>query len=242
MKSNCWASILGDCGRGRSREHYISDGIIDDESVLVFGLPWCRDKPVTIGIKNAVAKILCGTHNSALSEFDAEAAKLKKFLINNVYAPPRTGTTITLDGFLLEKWALKTFVNLGYIGGLNLEQSKRLEPNEQIVRYLFRNEAIAEEVGLYFVSGKVNDENYRAGLTWDALINPKNPAEVFGMTFAFHGLRFVISIPQGHAEKKIARLGLVKGVDYSNAEIIYRPPNVSLRSGTGELREIDLQW
>jgi hypothetical protein len=233
--------MLGDCGGGKSGEHYISSGIIDDDSVRVFGFPWCRDEPVTIGKSSAVGNVLCVKHNSALSDFDAEAIKLKEFLRTNVYAPPSTGTKITLNGFRLEKWALKTFINLGYLKGLNLVQTNRLEPPEQIVRYIFRNEPIADGVGLYFVSGKVTDENYLAGMSWEALINAKNPTEVFGMTFAFHGLRFVISTPQGRAEARIAGLGVAKGVDYSKAQIAYRPPNVTFRNGTGELRHIDLQ-
>jgi len=36
MGLECGASILGDCGRGKSGEHYITDGIFDDESVIVF--------------------------------------------------------------------------------------------------------------------------------------------------------------------------------------------------------------
>jgi hypothetical protein len=242
MGLDCWASILGDCGSGKSREHYISDGIFDGESVTAFGLPWCRDNPITLGLKSATAKILCGKHNSALSEFDGEAAKLSKFLLTNVLAAPLTESATTLNGFGLEKWALKTFVNLGYIRGLHREQSNRLEPTARLIRYIFRNETIADGVGLYFVTGKLSSENYQGGLWWDAIQNPDNPAEIFGMAFTFYGIRFVISTPPIRAERKIAGLGLVKGFDYSYAKIIYRPSNISLKSGTGALKRIDLQW
>jgi hypothetical protein len=104
----CWASILGGCGGGSSREHYISDGILDGRTVNAFGLEWCKDAPKTIGIASATAKILCKIHNEALSPFDAEASKLSQFLTANVWDDPLKTDTITLSGPFIEKWALKT--------------------------------------------------------------------------------------------------------------------------------------
>lgn len=161
---NCWASSLGDCGEGVSREHYVSNGIFDSESITAFGLPWCRDKPVTIGLKSAVAKILCGKHNSALSMFDGEAVKLSQFLETNVLEQPLIESTIHLQGTFLEKWALKTFLNLGYLAALHREQPGRLNPPEELIRYIFRNTPITEGVGLYFITDTINNDSYGTGL------------------------------------------------------------------------------
>lgn len=239
---DCWASTLEDCGRGKSREHYISDGIFDGETVTAVGLPWCRDKPVTIGMRSAVAKILCGKHNSALSRFDAEAAKLSKFLVTNVLDQPLAEAAISLSGRHLEKWALKTFLNLGYIRGLHREQPNRLDPPANLVRHIYLDEPIADGVGLYFVTGKVSNQDFGPGLWWNVIQNPKNTAEIFGMAFTFFGVRFVISIPPIRAEDKIASLGQVNGFDYSSAKILYRPPNIGLMSSTAGLKRIDLKW
>jgi len=242
MGLDCWASLLKDCGKGNSREHYISDGIFDGHPVTAFGLPWCRDKPVTIGMRSAVAKILCGKHNSGLSEFDAEAAKLSKFLVTNVLDDPLAQASISLNGRHLEKWALKTFFNLGYIRGLHREQPNRIDPPPHLVRHLFLNESVADGVGLYLVTGKVSNTDFGPGLWWNAIQNPTNKAEIYGMTFTFFGIRFVISIPPIRAEEKIARMGLVKDFDFASAKILYRPPNIGLTSSTAGLKRIDLQW
>lgn len=242
MGLDCWASILEDCARGRSREHYISDGIFDGESVTAFGLPWCRDQPIIMGMRSAVAKILCGKHNSDLSEFDAEAAKLSKFLVTNVLDEPLVKATISLNGRRLEKWALKTFLNLGYIRGLHREHPNRLDPPAHLVRHIFLDEPVADGVGLYFVTGKVSNQDYGPGLWWNVIQNPKNTAEIFGMAFTFFGVRFVISIPPIRAEGKIAGLGQVNGFDYSSAKILYRPSNIGLTSSTGGLKRIELEW
>ena len=242
MGFDCWASILGNCAKGKSREHYISDGIFDGESVTAIGLSWCRHKPVTIGMNRAVAKILCGKHNSALSDFDAEAAKLSKFLATNVLDQPLNESTITLNGHRLEKWALKTFLNLGYLRGLHREQHNLLEPPPHLVRHIFHDEAVADGVGLYFVTGKISNENFGAGLWWNAIQNPQRLEEIFGMAFTFFGVRFVVSIPPIRAEEKIAALGKVKDFDYSSAKIVYRPSNISLTSRTAALKQIDFEW
>ena len=136
-RMTCWALSLGDCANGLSREHYISDGIFDDVFLTVVGLPWCRHEPRKIALKSAVAKILCEKHNSALSPFDSEAANLSKFLVSHVYRQPLVDSSVKLQGKLLEKWALKTFLNLGYLRALHREQRNAINPPESLVRYVF---------------------------------------------------------------------------------------------------------
>lgn len=239
---DCWASLLGDCARGASREHYISDGIFDSQQVTVVGLPWCRQEPMTIGLQRAVEKILCGKHNSALSAFDAEAGKLSRFLQTNVLHTPLAESTISLKGRLLEKWALKTFLNLGYIRGLHREQPNRLEPRSDLVRYIFENAPVADGVGLYLVAGKISNDDYARGLWWNVIQNPERLEEIFGVVFTFFGVRFVVSIPPNRAEEKIARLGQVNGFDYSTAQTTYRPSNIVLASSMAGRKEIQLEW
>ena len=216
---DCWASVLRDCGQGKSREHYISDGIFDGQIVTAFGLPWCRDKPLTIGMRGAVANF-----------------------VGNVLVDPRAEASITLNGRHLEKWALKTFFNLGYMRGLHREQANRLDPPSHLVRHLFSNEPAAEGVGLYFVTGKISNRDFGPGVWWNAIQNPDNKTEIYGMTFTFFGIRCVVSIPPIRAEQRIAAMGRVNDFDYASAKILYRPPNIGLTSSTAGLKRIDLQW
>ena len=242
----CWASILGDCGEGQSGEHYISDGIFDGATVTAVGLPWCRDKPRTIGMRRAVANILCGRHNWALSPFDAEAAKLSAFLRENIHKQPLDAATVRLNGVLIEKWALKTFLNLGYIRGLSRVQSNRIDPRTDLVRYLYRNEPVADGVGLYFITGAVSsDMNTTTGLWWNSIDNRdlnEPTTKVFGMTFTFFGVRFVVNIAPIRAEEKIAAMGRVNDFDFSTASVSYRPPGFTMRSGTAGEKRIEFKW
>lgn len=238
----CWASCLSNCGEGISREHYISDGIFDGVTVTTYGLPWFRQETVTIGLKTAVAKILCGRHNNALSDFDGEAAKLSKFLPNVLARDFDAQGHLLLRGTYLEKWALKTFLNLGYLGALDREQPNPLQPPESLVRYVYLNTPIAEGIGLYFVSSEINDRNYEAGVSWCSVRSRANPNQVCGMTLKFYGLRFVVSISPKLANEMIAGMGEVNDLNYSQEHISYRPTTIVLNSDTTNVKTIELQW
>ena len=238
----CWASCLGDCGGGPSREHYISDGIFDAEEITVFGLAWCRDKPITVTLGSAVSKILCENHNAALSPYDNEAAKLSRFLSSNVLDNPLRNDAVTLNGVHLEKWSLKTMLNLGYMGALDQPTFRRVEPAETLVRYLFRDAVLLDGVGLYLLSGGLSNESYNTGVSWNAIRNVSAGGEVAGMTFTLNSIRFVVSAVQERAEEYIRNMGFVAGVDYSKASVCYRPANIVLDSPTAGRKQINLEW
>ncbi len=238
----CWASSLKNCGGGTSREHYISDGILDGRVVSAFGLEWCKDAPKTIGVARATAKILCKTHNEALSAFDAEAAKFSRFLTENLMDDPLKADTITLSGTLLEKWALKTCLNLGFMGALDPETHIRIVPDAALVRAVFGPGLSPEGMGLYFVHGRVNNENYRVGLSWKAIRNRTDGDKVVGMHFMFNGFRFVVSVVPVRANPLLLKLGVVDGLDFATAKIDYRPKNIRMRSVNAGEKLIMLSW
>jgi hypothetical protein len=127
--------------------------------------------------------------------FDAEAAKLSRFLATNELDEPLGESTVTLDGSAIEKWALKTFFNLGYLRGLHREQSNRLDPPAHLVRYVYQNTTVPDGVGLYFVTGQISTDDFGPGLWWNVIRHPERQHEIFGMACTFFGIRFVISIP-----------------------------------------------
>ena len=63
---SCWAATLGGCGTKLSREHLVSAVLWTGPTVIVSGLPWCKDAPKTVGVESITARILCRGHNSAL--------------------------------------------------------------------------------------------------------------------------------------------------------------------------------
>ena len=237
----CWAKDLGNCGGATSREHYISDGIFDGQSITAFGLSWCSEAPVSIGLASATAQILCKRHNEALSDYDDEASKLSRFMTTNIINAPRADEATTLKGPLLEKWSLKTLLNLGFLGALDRPLFTRIEPPLEIVQCLFRNIPVPEGAGLYLVSGTLTTESYKVGLAWNAIRN-RETSKVFGMAFTFNGLRFVVSLLSSRGEDKIKSLGVTNGFDYASANVTYRPHNITLAGGNAGRKTIHLVW
>jgi hypothetical protein len=240
MSKECWAAKLDDCGGGLSREHYISEGVFDGEIVTAYGLEWCKDHPIQISVASAVAKILCKRHNEALSVFDSEAVRLSRFLAESVIDNPLSDTKINIRGHLLEKWALKTFVNLAYVGGLDPEHHIRMRPHEDLVRYVFQTSIPSNGLGLYFVTGAVSNDGFKVGLSWNGIRNLSGA--LAGMAFTLSGVHFLVTAKPGPGEKRLRNVGLVGDIDYSQAKISYRPDNIALLSKTAGQKSILLEW
>jgi len=220
----CWASLIGGCSGGSSREHYISSGIFDETEISVFGLPWCKDQPARIGLNNAVSKILCGTHNNQLSLYDSEASKLSRFLSSNISEEPQKNDKPC------------------YLGALSQPEHLRIDPEESIVRYLYQKTKIHDGIGLYFVSGGLSNTSYKTGVSWNALLNKSENDKIVGMLLIFNGIQFITCGVPVRAEELISKMKLFNGTDFSNAQIIYRPTNIILDSTTAGCKRINLLW
>jgi hypothetical protein len=238
----CWASILGDCSGGSSREHYVSDGVFASEEVTAFGLRWCRDQPKQVGLGAAVAKILCRHHNGALSDFDAEAANLSKFLTQSVLNTPLARSELQVHGPNLERWALKTGLNLGYLGALDPENHTRLYPPPELVRSIFLGQPLPAGAGLYFISGRIGNDEFKTGVAWKAVRNQSAGGAIAAVLLNFCGIQFAVNLTGGVAERQIAALGVVDGIDYSSSQIVYRPDSITMQSATAGEKRVILNW
>lgn len=116
--NDCWAFCLGDCSDKMSREHIISAAMFLSDTIVVQGLPWCRDERKEIGLSSFTKKILCTKHNSDLSVYDTaakesiETLRESTRLSNLRMEGKRKHTRIVhfpIDGVALERWFLKTF-------------------------------------------------------------------------------------------------------------------------------------
>jgi hypothetical protein len=123
---NCWAASLGDCGQKISKEHLVSQCLFDSDEIMVQGFQWCLTEPKSIGLTNFVAKILCKKHNNDLCELDSAALEAfnvfrESIRLNNVRGKIEKPSLwnvkyLAIDGPRLERWFLKTLINLGVVG------------------------------------------------------------------------------------------------------------------------------
>jgi hypothetical protein len=200
--ARCWAAILGDCEGKISREHLVSQALFPEGKITVRGLHWCRDEEKTVGLAALTGKILCCKHNSELSDLDSAAKRafetldssLQLFQVRNRLKARRwTVRTFTIDGALLERWFLKTLINLCHDGPWIIGEGSHPAgmPNDELVRIAFGRAVFREKAGLYTAAHDGEQVTLRQGLR----LTPKTIGNnlLAGM-FSFCGYRFFLSL------------------------------------------------
>ncbi|UVT31530.1 hypothetical protein SEA_MASK_3 [Mycobacterium phage Mask] len=85
----CYGRASKDCSEDLTREHYISDDLLesiswDGKAVLVRGAAWQPSgERKTVGVNSLSSRILCGRHNRALSPLDALAANFFRYSLED---------------------------------------------------------------------------------------------------------------------------------------------------------------
>jgi len=163
VASDCWAASLGDCAEKITREHVVSQCLFETEAIMVQGFKWCLNEPKRIGLANLVAKILCKRHNEGLSDLDTAAlnafnvfregirlnqvrGRLKKPICWNV-------KRLEINGPLLERWLLKTLINLSVGGEWLMGSGFKGIPSKDLVEIAFGKRQFEHGAGLY-VAGR----------------------------------------------------------------------------------------
>jgi hypothetical protein len=196
----CWAGSLGGCSQKLSREHLVSAGLFT-EGVEVHGFPWCKDKPVRIGISSLTKKILCEKHNNALSPIDSigqsafvtmqEFAKLSQ-VRRRIKTTSWTVRRYCIDGCGLERWFLKTLINLCSGAGYPIGGGGAIPgiPSDRLIRIAFELETFETMAGLYLVSRKGMAIIEEDVVSFAPLI--AESGHILGGTFTFRGFRFLL--------------------------------------------------
>jgi len=219
MGVTCWASSLGDCCDIQSREHYVTKGLFKGTSVTLKGLPFCKVDELTVGLASAASKMLCKTHNERLSLLDDEAVRMfecvrEVFLLQEKQKAlaPRVWKVQTwkVNGRLLERWFLKTLVNLVQVQSQAMDWpngNARL-PTPDVVESCFGRRPIKSPRGLHAaaaVGHTVDSHDYVSF----APIRDISSNALAGGAFEFRGLRFVFSWTDRSLEPFIKHLGEV---------------------------------
>jgi hypothetical protein len=157
----CYAQSLGGCSDQLSGEHYVSAKVLHavaqtNNRVRVSGLRFLPSGlEQEIGISRLTSNILCSTHNSALSDYDA--AGLTFFnAMERVMVPASPVVPLRVSGKHLETWLLKTLVGGVFCGGFPLPtelERKGVPPPVGFLRALFTAERLPEPLGLYLYHG-----------------------------------------------------------------------------------------
>lgn len=185
-----------------TREHLVSKALFIGDEVEASGFPWCKTEPVKIGLPNLTAKILCNEHNNSLSEVDAAGAGAFDSIrectrLSNIRSKLKPGFRVVryhIDGPLLERWFLKTLVNLTFgrqhsIGKDSLEPG---QPSKRLVEVAFGIAKFQAQVGLSSVVHAGEQIASQDTVRFAPLI--KDGSYIAGGLFAFRGFRYFLSL------------------------------------------------
>lgn len=122
----CLLHGFGPCAGKMSREHYISrtalEAIGQAGRSQIGGLAWQPEETMqVVGNGSLVAKILCETHNSALSSLDTVGGGLIRALDAADKQPGSLPALTVIDGLLIERWLLKVVCGLTAGGGFKTQ-------------------------------------------------------------------------------------------------------------------------
>jgi hypothetical protein len=254
MPRYCWARGLSGCSPDVSAEHFVSKALFPN-SVTIQGFKWCKDQPKTVGINSLAANVLCRSHNSALSELDAEALRVWNALKRisdrqaeaaaaeslarriggrrriELAAPPQP-LHVQADGSVLERWAFKMMIGV-VAGGTREGFLDDWTPPEPLAQFVFGQGTLPRGCGLGIVATigeRVEDWDH---VSFD-LIRSVNasPPQAEGFLIGFRGLRLA-----GSSTVPLASLHTPR--DFANPEqVLLRPRRLTFEPAG----EIALRW
>ena len=239
VAKSCWAAALGDCDQKISREHVVSQCLFESDEIVVQGFPWCLNEPKSIGLSSLVAKILCKKHNSSLSEVDSAAlaafnAFRQSIHLNNVRGKMKKPSTwnvkrFRIDGPRLERWFLKTLINLSFGKEWSIGAGSHPEGTAtgELVEAAFGRRELGHGAGLY-IAAKAGDQiDSMDRVNFTPMTEGKN---LVAGRFNFRGYTFFVSLLPQKFDK------------FGDSELLYRDFVLNFRVHERLSHVIKLEW
>jgi hypothetical protein len=235
----CWAEKLGGCADKASREHIISAGIFPGGTIYVKGFPWCPDDLKEISVSSFTKKVLCEWHNNTLTHVDQAGIGAMNVLRQEVQIStarekmkPRRWTVekFQIDGRGLERWFLKTLINVAVegihkIGRDSIESGK---PSDRLVRIAFGMETFKPKAGMYSLGHVGQSLKLREGVLLNPLIDTAK--DIVGVLFHFHGYRFLLYLEEEGLQPNIPIPGMF-GEQAHSTQTLYQPEALNFNLG-----------
>lgn len=253
MLSHCWAARLGGCSTTRSREHLISKSLFESSTIKVQGFSWCLGEPREISLERFTSKILCTTHNNALSAVDQEGQhafitlRTMQRVMNERRSAPLRPWPIKryqLNGLLLERWFLKTTINLCHVvpgeirwmGG----DRDRTQPPKLLVEAIFGVANLPSPMGLYTAT-QVGETIYSDDtVAFVPLL--RSQGEVMAGLFHFRGWRFLVSLVEEPFPEILSLPTTGPQHPWRRSELNYHLPTIEHAHGSFTSQILQFNW
>lgn len=235
MTRTCLASLLGGCD-AMSCEHVISRGLFGDAMVGSEGLPFSNGRSIHAG--RISARILCISHNRALSPLDAEVIKIRNAVLR--FHADGEPSAIGVSGRLVERWMLKYA-----IGGIFAGWYRELRPpGTAMIPCLFGLQPLPPHVSMFGVEGVVRRELSRQSVAthvvWDT-----NAPEKSGWLVSLFGFPVFLSLGLAAPADAIVKGGPIKGawMDVDSIALFRHPPFITMTNPVSNaMLVINLDW
>ncbi|WP_444914526.1 hypothetical protein [Microbulbifer sp. TRSA007] len=224
-----------------SGEHIFSNAIFKAGCscpIIVDGVKRIRGGAPTYGAEKS--NILCRHHNSILSPLDNVAGKIASFQAQS--NEKEFEENLYIEGELLERWLLKTVINMAAAGWAG---SEKWLPSPEIVEAIFGMRDIPNGYGLYSVDGI--DPNHRpSGGVSCIPIHLPTPHEVIlaGAYVSVHGMPLFASFHDDLAQRleQGAIPGLLPHFSEDGLKHLYHPGAIVISRKKGKPVFIGLSW
>ena len=245
-RRTCWAQGLGGCRDGLSGEHLVSENLWSGDSIYVVGFEWCKTTPKKIGLSSLTANILCRGHNSDLSPVDTAGGTAFKSLRRSeeltearrhIPHVPWVARWFGTNGPLLERWFLKTAINLLMVqhpDGQWLYPNSPGEPPIEFARIAFGLAEFEKPLGLY-CAAKVGDQIEAVdGILFAPLWSE---GRIAGAAFTFLGHKFFLNL----APERIAGVN-ASGIQFQSDDLLYHLARINNDVGGRRSHYFDFEW
>ncbi|MBI4442194.1 MAG: hypothetical protein HY649_02330 [Acidobacteria bacterium] len=215
MARRCWAACLSECSGGFTGEHLVTKKLFKGKAITVKGSPWCRQIAMSIGKENFTSNALCKKHNNGLSPVDqagidafAVFRRLAELDEQRIQAMKAAGSPLpfdvmehTVDGPMIERWFLKTLINLEVVGKQGIPigpyQNNASEPPQELVEIAFGQKQFENGAGLYTLSREGQDIYLVERVTCILWIHDSGHGMYIAATeFWFYGYTFFLNLAQ----------------------------------------------
>lgn len=210
----CFLAVTKDCSQKISREHFVSEGVLEeiDYIVGVEGLPWIppgEQKPVST--PNLTAHVLCRRHNSALSPLDSTGAQFFR-AIKNLSSSNYDGreNVLAFNGRDIERWMLKTMYGMLASKLLQARFGMRIgaDIDSMCVDLLYDRVPFVPGRGLFIRTEIGHTVATERSITVQPVTNNVEQT-ISGICFNMVGFDFLLTTCKTNAEKSAFRPGYI---------------------------------
>jgi hypothetical protein len=210
--SICWAACLGHCSLQHSREHIVTESTLQGPQLNIRGFPFLNGNTITLHKSEFKSNILCQTHNNTLSQVDEAGTVAFNALRDSAGSNPRRKNKI--NGTLLERWLLKTCINMEVLADFNLR------PPPDIVEVAFGKRLFAPNSGLFFLGYSFDPELGDERVSYTRLVEESAGNKIVGGRFKFRSFDLLLTL----AANPFAELQIVaNGGEVTNVKPLHHP-------------------